>query len=107
MNRIKELRDARNMTQPDLASRINASRQSIGKWERGDVDLNTDTIAKLCEVFSCSADYLLGLPERSGPDLPLEDATLIAAYHTAPKEIQDIVDQALDRYRQKKETAAG
>lgn len=107
MNRILELRKEKKMTQPQLAALVNASRQSIGKWETGAIDLNTDAIARLCVVFNVTADYLLGLSSRRTAGVTEADAQLLHAYHAAPEPIRRIVDTALADYVEKKETAAG
>lgn len=107
MNRIKELRAELDMKQADLADRLKIARTVVSKYELGQVDLSTDTIRRLCEIFGVSADYLLGLSSRRSPEISPEDAELLAAYHAAPEEIRDIVDGALARYKGEKITAAG
>lgn len=57
--KIVELRKARGLTQEDLASRCNVSRQSISKWE---ADIALPEIEKLLilgELFHISMDVLL------------------------------------------------
>lgn len=95
------------MKQSDLAAIVPTSRQSVGKWENGDIDLSTETIRRLCEIFHVTADYLLGLSSAPTPELTDADADLVAAYHAAPQEIRNIVDTALNPYQKKKITAAG
>lgn len=95
------------MKQTDLAEALSVTRQAISKWETGVIDLNTDMIARMCELFSCSADYLLGLSTQRTAQISDDDAQLLAAYHMAPPEIRRIVDTALDPYTEKKEAAAG
>lgn len=95
------------MKQLELASLLRVTRQAISRYEIGDRDMSPDTIAQVCRIFGCTADYLLGLSSRREPEISAIDAQLLAAYHAAPQEIRDIVDQALDRYRQKKEAAVG
>ena len=58
-NRIKELREVKNITQEQLASDIRVSRQTISKWESGMVTPDSDNINLLCDYFDVSADYLL------------------------------------------------
>ena len=58
-NRIKELREVKNITQEQLASGIRVSRQTISKWESGMVTPDSDNINLLCDYFDVSADYLL------------------------------------------------
>lgn len=107
MNRIVELRKEKNMKQQELADLLSVSRQALSKWELEQIDLSTDTIRRLCEIFGVSADYLLGFSSRRSPEISPEDAELLAAYHAAPEQIRKIVDAALDDYREKETTAAG
>ena len=107
MNRIRDLRKEAGWQQSDLSAMLSSSRQAVSKWETGQIDLNTDTIRRLCEIFGVSADYLLGLSSRRSPEISPEDAELLAAYHAAPEQIRKIVDTALDDYREKESTAAG
>ena len=107
MNRIRDLRKEAGWQQSDLSAMLSSSRQAVSKWETGQIDLNTDTIRRLCEIFHVSADYLLGISSRRSPEISPEDAELLAAYHAAPEEIQNIVDGALARYKGEKITAAG
>lgn len=107
MNRIKELRTENGMKQQDLADRLKFARTLVSKYELGQIDLNTDTIRRLCEIFHVSADYLLGFSSRRSPEISPEDAELLAAYHAAPEQIRKIVDAALEDFREKEKTAAG
>lgn len=59
MNRIKELRKEYDMTQADLAKILQVSSRSVGFYESGDRDPDTETLKKLSETFDCSIDYLL------------------------------------------------
>ncbi len=47
------------MTQEQLAERLNVSRQSISKWESGQVIPETEKIVALSRVFDVTLDYLL------------------------------------------------
>lgn len=107
MNRLKELRTEKGIKQAELADHLNVTRQAVSRYETGERDLGTDDIRRLCAYFGCSADYLLGFSSRRSPEISPEDAELLAAYHTAPEEIRDIVDGALARYKGEKITAAG
>lgn len=107
MNRIKELRTDADMKQQDLADRLKIARTVVSKYELGQVDLSTETIRRLCEIFGVTADYLLGFSSAPTAAVSDADAQLLAAYHAATPEIRAIVDTALDPYREKKITAAG
>ena len=49
------------MTQSDLANEIGVSRQTIAKWEHGEIDqLLMGDLLKLCNLFGCELGYILG-----------------------------------------------
>lgn len=58
--RITSLRKAKNWSQEDLATKIDASRVMIGKYERGDNLPSVEVIVKLANAFEVSVDCLLG-----------------------------------------------
>lgn len=58
--RITSLRKAKNWSQEDLATKIDASRVMIGKYERGDNLPSVEVIVKLANAFEASVDFLLG-----------------------------------------------
>lgn len=107
MNRIRDLRKELDMSQEDLALRLLVKRQAISKYELGQLDLDTETIRRLCDIFHVTADYLLGFSDFPAPAVSREDAALIAAYHAAPEQIRTIVETALEPYQKKRITAAG
>lgn len=57
--KIHKLRKENNMTQEDLAEKLNVSRQTISKWENGVTFPDIDNILQLCKVFNISSDSLL------------------------------------------------
>ena len=58
-----------------------------------------ETICQLCDIFGCTADYLLCRSSSPAPVIAEEDAAVLDAYHAAPREIRDIVDTALGPYK--------
>lgn len=59
--RIRQLRQARSMSQVDLAKRLNVTKQSVSNWENDNIQPSIEMLVKLASVFSVSTDYLLGL----------------------------------------------
>lgn len=59
MNRIKDLREDRDMTQSDLGELLNVQKAAVSKYEMGKVSLSDELIGRLCVIFGVSADYLL------------------------------------------------
>lgn len=60
MNRIKSLREEQGMTQSELGKLLGVKDAAISKYESEKVPLTAETILKLSEIFSVSADYILG-----------------------------------------------
>ena len=80
LNRIKEMRTARGWTQQDLADKLNTKYQTIGHYETGRREPDIDTIFRLCDIFGCSADYLLGRSDLPDPQLTADEADLVQRY---------------------------
>ena len=58
--RLRELRENKNLTQKQLAKILNTDQQAISRYEREQIDLSTNFIMKVCDYFGVTADYLLG-----------------------------------------------
>ena len=58
--RIYELRNQKNLSQGDLADKLDVSRQSISKWENNMAVPDLDKLIKLCDVFEISLDEITG-----------------------------------------------
>ena len=64
---LKKLRLEYNMTQKELADKINSSPSKVGMWEAGKRDPNTEDLILLCKIFDVSSDYILGKSEIRNP----------------------------------------
>lgn len=104
MNRIEELRAQRGWLQEDLAKLINKSRQAVSNYENENRGIDVETIHKLCDIFGCTADYLLCRSDVSTPQISAEDWELLAAYHEADETIKGIVSYSLKLGNEKKES---
>lgn len=62
--KISELRKAKNMTQMELADKMNISFQAVSNWERGNSMPDISKLPELAQLFGVTVDELLG--ERSG-----------------------------------------
>lgn len=61
--RLRQLREDRDMTQAELAAMLGTTRQQVGKYETGRQEMTAGKLAALCLALGVSADYLLGLPK--------------------------------------------
>ena len=70
--KLKEIRKISGMTQEELADKLNVSRQTISKWEKGLSTPDLEMAIQFCDLFQISLDELLK-EERMERKLSLED----------------------------------
>lgn len=59
--RLKALRQSRNMTQEELCGELGIVRKTLSDYENGRrYPKSTDTIAKICKIFDVTTDFLIG-----------------------------------------------
>ena len=56
---LKLIRKRKNMSQEDLAFKVNVSRQSVSKWENGEAYPEMNNILELCKIFNCKINDLV------------------------------------------------
>ncbi len=56
---ITELRLLNNMTQLELAQKLNYSDKTVSKWERGESTPDISVLVEIAELFGVSLDYLV------------------------------------------------
>lgn len=59
-DRLKKLREGKNLLSKELAKIINVEPATITNWEKGKRSPKEDMLIKLADYFDCSIDYLLG-----------------------------------------------
>lgn len=62
---IKKARLKANLTQQEVAEKINTSRSNITKYEIGMLEPNIDTIGQLAELYNVSTDWLFGIKRNT------------------------------------------
>lgn len=75
--RIGRLRDAKNLSQEQLAKALDVSREKVKSWENNERQIKAGDITKLADFFSVSADYILG---RSDVASPSADVQAVCAF---------------------------
>lgn len=58
--RLKELREAKHLSQVRLAMELNLSQNSISRYENLEREAGYETLIMLADYFHVSLDYLLG-----------------------------------------------
>lgn len=61
--RIRDLREDHDLTQKQVAARLNCSQQVYSNYELGQRDIPTDILIRLSALYQVSVDYLLGISD--------------------------------------------
>ena len=67
MNRLKEIREDKDLLQSDIAKILNVSQVAYSYYEIGKRQLPIDLLKKLARYYQTSTDYLLGLTDVRKP----------------------------------------
>ena len=59
--RMRALREDRDLTQADLAAVLHKSQQGYSHIENGRAELKIEDLIKLCRFYGVTADYFIGL----------------------------------------------
>lgn len=61
IQRLKEIREDKDLYQKDIATILNIPQQNYSRYELGIVSMPIEKYAKLAEYYDTSIDYLIGL----------------------------------------------
>ena len=61
--RLRAVREDRDLTQQNIADLLQTTRQQVSKWETGIQMMGVDKYIILARYYNLSADYLLGLTD--------------------------------------------
>lgn len=86
--RLKQLRNANNMTQKQLADKMNVTYQTISKWESDINEPNIAAMKELANLFSCSLDYLLDSEEETNTQKEKEEETNLPSPQEKDEEVK-------------------
>lgn len=91
--RIHRLREARNLSQQQLADRLNISRVAVTKWESGQTEnMKIDNLLALSDFFGLSIDELItGKRPETAASLSKEEQTLLATWRSAAQSVRQAV----------------
>ena len=79
MNRLKELRKQKGLTQQGLADKISVSKITILRWENEERQIKPEKAQQLADYFGVSVGYLLGYSEYRELEKAL-DKTIFSNY---------------------------
>lgn len=93
--RLKELRTKENLTQGELAEKINVPLTTYANWEQGKRIPDYNILSKLADIYDCSVDYLIGRTNNKNEVLRMPDKYEVVI--TKAKDC-DISPEALEKY---------
>ena len=64
--RMRNIREDHDLTQAEAGRIINKSQQGYNHIEAGRAELKIEDLIKLCRYYNVTADYMVGLSDRSG-----------------------------------------
>ena len=67
MNRLKELREDRDIYQKDIAKYLSIDQSNYSKYELEKINIPVDTLKKLADYYDTSIDYLLYRTDERKP----------------------------------------
>lgn len=98
MNRLRELRIGKKYSQEKLGKIIGCTSATISKYELEQRELDSATIRCLCDIFNCTADYLLCRSDSPSAKITEEEAALLRAYRAADEHTKAVVRLALEPF---------
>ena len=63
--RLKELREAKKLSQKDVAMRLNVVPSTISGYESNTITPSLEQFARMAILYNASLDYMMGLDSRS------------------------------------------
>lgn len=67
MNRLKDLREDKDLFQKDIAKILNITQRNYSYYETGTSDIPTEILKKLAIFYKTSSDYIIGLTNVKEP----------------------------------------
>ena len=98
MNNVKRAREAKGISQKELAITLGVAQATVSNWETGRMNPANKHLRKIATLLSCTTDYLLCIPEAiNTEDNPIKK-------EPSPRDelillLEDIPDDKLDKFK--------
>lgn len=89
MNRIRELREDKDLRQLDVANATGIDQRTLSNYETEKTSPDSYAIIKLADFFDVSADYLLGRSNSRTPSIEL----LLREVQSIQKELDKLYEK--------------
>ena len=80
---LKKLRLEHNLTQKELANKINITQSNYSKYEKGILKLDAETLIKIADIFNVSLDYLCEHKFENNKILTKEEQEFLNLFYNA------------------------
>ena len=67
MERLRDIREDRDLKQSDIAKLLNVSQQTYSRYENDEISIDKDSLIKLAIYYDTSVDFLLELTNERKP----------------------------------------
>ena len=67
INRLREIREDKDLKQDDVAKALGIKQQQYSEYERGTVLISIEKLDKLADFYDTSIDYLVGRTDERKP----------------------------------------
>lgn len=108
LENLRKLREAKGVSQKQLADAVSVSQQSINKYENHNVEPDIATLIAIANFFNTSVDYLIGnskiqrkIEVVHAYDLSDSESILIDDYRRLSKRQRDSITLVIDNYLNK------
>ena len=105
MNRLRQVRQSKGMSQQELAEALHASQAAISGWETGKYDPGMKNWKAIADLFGVPVDYLIDdTPEQkkeTPSGIPDEVMSAAEAFMQLPPEVQKEARAYLDYLKQR------
>ena len=66
-NRIRDIRNDKNLSQKQVAEKLNIAQNTLSQYETGERNIPNEILIKLALIYDTSIDYLLGITNEKAP----------------------------------------
>ena len=67
MERLRDIREDKDLKQADIAKILNVTQQTYSRYETGEISIDKNSLIKLAKYYNTSVDYILGLTDERKP----------------------------------------
>ena len=96
-DRVKYLRQSRELNQVQFAQKMGVTKQSVSNWENDNIMPSVDMLERIADYFKVSTDYLLGLTDEPEPPMHIskEEKALVETYRSLSREQRELISQTI------------